>query len=83
MNYFQASLARLAELRLAAVEDRVEADLRLGRGGELTTELTSLVAEHPLRERLVGALMRALSEAGRPGARARTEARSARPAGAP
>ncbi|TDV57335.1 putative ATPase [Actinophytocola oryzae] len=57
---------RLDELRLAAVEDRVEADLRLGRGGELVTELTALVAEFPLRERLVGALMRALCAAGRP-----------------
>jgi predicted ATPase/DNA-binding SARP family transcriptional activator len=65
-EYFQAPLTRLAELRLTAVEERIEADLRLGRGGQLTTELTSLVAEHPLRERLVGALMRALSVAGRP-----------------
>ncbi|SFP44520.1 Predicted ATPase [Amycolatopsis arida] len=63
---FRAPVARLTELRLAAVEDRVEADLRLGRGAELTTELAQLVAEHPLRERLVGALMRALCAAGRP-----------------
>ncbi|HEV8558382.1 MAG TPA: BTAD domain-containing putative transcriptional regulator [Actinophytocola sp.] len=67
-EYFRAPLAGLAELRLAAVEARVEADLRLGRGGALTTELTSLVAGHPLRERLVGALMRALAAAGRPAA---------------
>jgi predicted ATPase len=59
-------VARLEELRLAATEDRIEADLRLGRGAELITELTTLVAAHPLRERLVGALMRALSQAGRP-----------------
>jgi predicted ATPase len=64
--FFQAQRTRLEELRLAATEERVDADLRLGRGAELVTELTALVAEHPLRERLVGALMRALSEAGRP-----------------
>jgi predicted ATPase/DNA-binding SARP family transcriptional activator len=65
-EFFQPYLARLAELKLAALEDRFEADLRLGRGAGLTTELTALVAEHPLRERLVGALMRALCAAGRP-----------------
>jgi predicted ATPase/DNA-binding SARP family transcriptional activator len=65
-DFFRAPVARLSELRMAALEDRIEADLRLGRGGELTTELTSLVAGHPLRERLVGDLMRALCAAGRP-----------------
>lgn len=65
-DFFAAPVARLSELWLVAVEDRIEADLRLGRGGELTVELTSLVAEHPLRERPVGALMRALCAAGRP-----------------
>ncbi|MFF3084739.1 BTAD domain-containing putative transcriptional regulator [Streptomyces nojiriensis] len=63
---FRAPVTRLSELRMAALEDRIEADLRVGRGRELTGELTSLVAEHPLRERLVGALMRALVAAGRP-----------------
>ncbi|GGS00845.1 SARP family transcriptional regulator [Streptomyces nojiriensis] len=63
---FRAPVTRLSELRMAALEDRIEADLRLGRGRELTGELTSLVAEHPLREKLVGALMRALVAAGRP-----------------
>ncbi|MFE7185964.1 BTAD domain-containing putative transcriptional regulator [Streptomyces erythrochromogenes] len=65
-DFFRAPVTRLSELRTAALEDRIEADLRVGRGRELTTELTSLVAEHPLRERLVGALMRALVAAGRP-----------------
>ena len=65
-TFFQPTLTRLDELRLTATEGRVEADLQLGRGAELVTELTALVAEHPLRERLVGALMRALSQAGRP-----------------
>lgn len=63
---FRAPVTRLSELRMAVLEDRIEADLRLGRGRELTGELTSLVAEHPLREGLVGALMRALVAAGRP-----------------
>ncbi|NED99915.1 AfsR/SARP family transcriptional regulator [Phytoactinopolyspora halotolerans] len=65
-DYFRGPAARLAEMRLAAIEDRVEADLRLGRGAELTTELTTVVAEHPLRERLVASLMRSLCAAGRP-----------------
>ncbi len=43
--------ARLEELRLAAVEGRVEADIELGRHAEVTGELESLTAEHPLRER--------------------------------
>ncbi|MFE5520282.1 BTAD domain-containing putative transcriptional regulator [Streptomyces virginiae] len=64
--FFRAPVTRLSELRTAVLEDRVEADLRVGRGRELTAELTSLVAEHPLRERLVGALMRSLVAAGRP-----------------
>ena len=66
VDFFRAPVARLSELRMAALEDRIEADLRQGHGRELTTELTSLVVEYPLRERLVGALMRALVAAGRP-----------------
>jgi predicted ATPase/DNA-binding SARP family transcriptional activator len=65
-DFFRPAVARLSELRVAALEDRIEADLRLGRGRELTSELTSLVAEHPLRERMIGALMRALVADGRP-----------------
>ncbi|SDU62999.1 BTAD domain-containing putative transcriptional regulator [Jiangella alkaliphila] len=67
-EYFEAARARLEELRLTATEDRVDAALRLGRGAGLTTELTTLVAEYPLRERLVGQLLRALVAAGRPAA---------------
>ncbi|MEU9142584.1 BTAD domain-containing putative transcriptional regulator [Streptomyces sp. NPDC048349] len=65
-GFFRAPVARLTELRMAVLEDRIEADLRVGRARELTGELTALVAEHPLREGLVGALMRALVAAGRP-----------------
>src|SRR5579862_7918458 len=60
-----AAVARLDRLYLAALEDRFDAELDLGHGAELITELTDLVAAHPVRERLVGALMRALAAAGR------------------
>ncbi|UGT57787.1 BTAD domain-containing putative transcriptional regulator [Nocardia asteroides] len=62
---FDAVIARFDALRLAAAEDCYEAEIRLGRGAGLVAELTDLVAEHPVRERLVGALMRALGAAGR------------------
>ena len=61
---FDAALTRLAGLRLAALEDRFEAEIRLGHGAALVAELTDLVAAHPVRERLVAALMRALGAAG-------------------
>ncbi len=57
--------ARLEELRLAAVEARIDADLALGGHDALTAELEQLVAEHPLRERLHGQLMLALYRCGR------------------
>ncbi|MEV0387619.1 BTAD domain-containing putative transcriptional regulator [Nonomuraea sp. NPDC050643] len=62
---FDAVAARLEESRVSALGDRVEADLRLGRGSELVSELTDLVGAYPLREGFVAALMRALAEAGR------------------
>ncbi|TDD41867.1 helix-turn-helix domain-containing protein [Nonomuraea terrae] len=62
---FDAVVARLSELHVAALGDRVDADIRLGRGSELVSELTELVAAYPLREGFVAALMRALAEAGR------------------
>jgi predicted ATPase/DNA-binding SARP family transcriptional activator len=62
---FDAAVTRLDELYLAALGDRVDADVRLGRGGELVSELTELVAAHPLREGFAAALMRALAETGR------------------
>ena len=58
--FAQAPSARLEELRLAALEKRIEADLALGRHAELVGELESLVGEHPLRERLRAQLMLAL-----------------------
>ena len=64
-EFFQPSVTRLEELRLTAMEDRAGAISRLGRGAELIPELTTLAGEYPLREQLVGALMRALAQAGR------------------
>jgi DNA-binding SARP family transcriptional activator len=60
----QAALAA-EELHLLAVEERVEADLVLGRGACLIGELEALAARHPLRECPRGPLMRALYRAGR------------------
>ncbi|MGV9773017.1 AfsR/SARP family transcriptional regulator [Streptosporangium sp. NPDC003464] len=60
-----AAITRLETLRLAAVEDRLEADLLLGRQAEAAAELPALIAAHPLRERLRGQLMRALYGSGR------------------
>lgn len=60
-------IRRLEELRLAAVEDRVDADLRLGRAQELVGELEARVQENPFRQRLVGQLMLSLHLSGRQG----------------
>ncbi|ONI77787.1 hypothetical protein ALI144C_30580 [Actinosynnema sp. ALI-1.44] len=62
-RFFQPDVTRLTELRLIAIEDRAEADLRLGL--DPSTELSALVTQHPTRERLVGALMRGLCATGR------------------
>jgi DNA-binding SARP family transcriptional activator len=59
-QFAQTEIARLEELRLGAVEQRIEADLALGNHAELVGELESLVAEHPLRERFRFQLMIAL-----------------------
>ncbi|WFE51485.1 BTAD domain-containing putative transcriptional regulator [Micromonospora sp. WMMD1155] len=61
-----AQAARLDELRLAAIEDRVDADLASGASPALVAELREFVVAHPLRERSRGQLMRALSALGRP-----------------
>jgi DNA-binding SARP family transcriptional activator len=64
-SFAQAAIARLEEIRLAALELRIDADLALGRHAELVGELEALVAEHPLRERLRRCLMTALYRSGR------------------
>ena len=53
------------ELHLSTIEDRIDADLALGRHDQLVSELEKLVAAYPLRERLRGQLMLALYRAGR------------------
>ena len=63
--FAQALIAQFEELHLGAIEDRVEADLALGRARELVGELRHLVARHPLRERLRGQLMLILYRSGR------------------
>jgi DNA-binding SARP family transcriptional activator len=63
--FAQPHVARLEELRLAAVEDRIDADLRRGLSTELAGELQALAARHPLRERLRAQLMLALYRSGR------------------
>jgi DNA-binding SARP family transcriptional activator len=52
--FAQAPIARLEELRLSAIELRIDAELSLGRHTGLIGELQGLVSEHPLRERLWG-----------------------------
>jgi YVTN family beta-propeller protein len=63
--FARTEIARLEELRLTALEERIDADLALGRGSDLVGELEALVAEHPYRERIRGQLMLALYRAGR------------------
>ena len=64
-GFAQPEIARLEDERLAALEDRIEADLALGRHAALVPELEAEVARHPLRERLRAQLMTALYGAGR------------------
>ena len=63
-RFAQPEIARLEDLRLTCVGERIEADLACGREVEVTGELESLVHSHPFRERLRGQLMTALYRSG-------------------
>ena len=63
-DFASAARSRLEEMRLEAVEERLDAEVKLGRAGTVTA-LETLVAAHPLRERLRALLMLALYRAGR------------------
>jgi predicted ATPase/DNA-binding SARP family transcriptional activator len=64
-NFGQREIARLEELRLVALEDRIDADLALGRHRDVVGELEALIAQDPLRERPRAQLMVALYRSGR------------------
>ncbi len=64
-RFLDQERGHLDELRLSALEERIEADLTSGDGPELVGELESLVREHPLRERPAAQLMLALYRGGR------------------
>jgi DNA-binding SARP family transcriptional activator len=63
--FAQPAISRLLEIRLAALEQRLDVDLALGRERELVAELEQLVAENPLRERFRAQLMLALYRSSR------------------
>ena len=65
VDCLQGEIRRLEELRLVAVMERIDAELALGGGAELVSELESLVVLEPLQERLRGQLMLALYRGGR------------------
>jgi DNA-binding SARP family transcriptional activator len=64
-QFAQAEIRRLEELRLVAFEERIDADLELGRQGDVIGELEALVRDHPLRETFRRLLMLALYRSGR------------------
>ncbi|HET9783283.1 MAG TPA: BTAD domain-containing putative transcriptional regulator [Candidatus Dormibacteraeota bacterium] len=64
-SFAVSEAARLDELRLYAIEERIDGELKLGRHARLIGELQGLVEQHPLRERLCGQLMLALYRSGR------------------
>jgi len=64
-DFAQIEIIRLNELRSLAEEDRIEAELRLGRAGELISELEAMHSAHPTSERIVALLMLALYRSGR------------------
>jgi WD40 repeat protein/DNA-binding SARP family transcriptional activator len=63
--FARVEVERLEELRLAAVEERIDAELALGRQPALVAEIEALSAEHPYRERFRAQLMLALYRSGR------------------
>src|SRR5262249_32361225 len=63
--FAHGEIARLEELRVAVLEERIDADLALGRHADLVGELDALVSQHPVRERLRAQLMLALYRSGR------------------
>jgi len=63
--FAQPEIARLEELRMAVLEQRIDADLAVGRHAELVGELEALVVRNPLRERLRFQLMLALYRSAR------------------
>ncbi|MFI5519953.1 BTAD domain-containing putative transcriptional regulator [Streptomyces platensis] len=65
MGFARSEAGRLDELRLIALESRIEADLAVGRHAEVIPELSALTEAHPLRERFCALLMTALYRAGR------------------
>jgi DNA-binding SARP family transcriptional activator/tetratricopeptide (TPR) repeat protein len=67
VEFAQPEIRRLEELRLTALEARVDCELRLGEHGGLISELAALVAAHPGRERLAAQLMLAMYRCGRQG----------------
>jgi YVTN family beta-propeller protein len=64
-RFAESEIARLEELRLSAIEARIDLQLAGGLGARVLPELESLARQHPLRERLQGQLMLALYRAGR------------------
>ena len=66
-SFAQRAIVRLEEERLCALEDWMDAELEVGHQARLIGDLESLVAEHPLRERLRGQLILALYRSGRQG----------------
>ncbi len=64
-SFAQDEIHRLEELRLEAVESRIDADIGRGLAGEVVAELETLIRAHPLRERFTGQLMVVLHRTGR------------------
>lgn len=64
-SFAQGEIRRLEELRVVAIEERIEADIETGRHAEVIAELEGIVAQHPLRETLRRLLMLALYRSGR------------------